>query len=144
MDHYDSDQERTDDPSPYFNCDQCNCNFKTDDQLSNHVQTCHARVNTSIELDNNLNNLGPQEDAFSLYLKPKRKHSKSNLPEQANVNYQEAIKILVCGVCGISTDNFYPLMKRHYETVHLVKEEKTYCAIISDSPRPIVVSFSFA
>ena len=28
--------------------------------------------------------------------KAKRKHSKTNLPEQANINYQEAIKILTC------------------------------------------------
>ena len=143
MNQYDSDQERRDDPSPCFNCDQCTCNFETDDQLRNHVQTCHERVNTKIELDNNLNNLGPQEDAFSLYLKPKRKHSKSNLPEQANVNYQEAIKILVCGVCGISTDNFYPLMKRHYETVHLVKEEKTYYCPTESCSKKIASTNSF-
>ena len=58
--------------------------------------------------------------------KAKRKHSKTNLPEQANINYQEAIKILTCGVCGKLTENFYPMMKKHYENNHYVLEEKTY------------------
>lgn len=120
-----SKDEQTEDSIPLAKCDKCLCTFESDVLLKNHMKTCNG---SSVVLDKNLNNLESQEDAFSLYLKPKRKHSKSNLPEQANVSYQEAIKILVCGVCGISTDNFYPLMKRHYETTHFVKEEKTfYC-----------------
>jgi len=117
--------EQSEDPSPLFKCDKCLCTFETDDLFKNHTRICNE---SSVVLDKNLNNLESQEDAFSLYLKPKRKQFKSNLPEQANVSYQEAIKILVCGVCGIRTENFYPLMKRHYETTHFVKEEKTfYC-----------------
>jgi len=123
----DNDGERSDDTSLNFKCNHCIIIFESHKQLRIHIKTNHETTNKSIEPDEKLNKADPvQEDAFSLYLKPKRKHSKSNLPEQANVNYQEAIKILVCGVCGISTDNFYPLMKKHYETVHFVKEEKTY------------------
>ena len=144
MPHYDTDEEKPDDPSENFHCVQCTSNFETDEQFRNHVQTCHERTNTGKELEINLHNLGPrQEDALSLYLKPKRKYSKSNLPEQANVNYQEAIKILVCGVCGISTDNFYPLMKRHYETAHFVREEKTYYCPTESCSKKIASTNSF-
>jgi len=123
------DDELIDDPVLHEKCSRCLRTFETEDLLRNHVETCHDSLESNGLLDKNLNNHEYQsEDPFSMYLKPKRKHSKINLPEHANVNYQEAIKILVCGVCGISKDNFYPLMKRHYETSHYVKEEKTfYC-----------------
>ena len=127
------DSEADDYLESYDTVEEKSDTFENNEHLINHVKTSHEIIHSSITGDNNLSNIGSsQEDAFSLYLKPKRKHSKRNLPEQANVNYQEAIKILVCGVCGITTENFYPLMKKHYETVHFVKEEKTYyCPTLS-------------
>merc|ERR1719397_259851 len=49
---------------------------------------------------------------------------------EANVNFQESIRILSCGVCGVSGDNFYPLLKKHYEMDHFnVKENGFFCPI---------------
>eukprot|EP00092_Neocalanus_flemingeri_P004597 GFUD01004953.1.p1 GENE.GFUD01004953.1~~GFUD01004953.1.p1 ORF type:complete len:542 (-),score=106.20 GFUD01004953.1:104-1729(-) len=140
----DTDEGKLDETSSNVVCKLCNNIFEDYENLRIHVKSSHERTNSSIKVDSNLDNhLPTQEDAFSLYLKPKRKHSKRNLPEQANVNYQEAIKILVCGVCGISTDNFYPLMKKHYETVHFVKEEKTYYCPTQSCNKKIASTNSF-
>merc|ERR1719431_874827 len=64
--------EQTEDPIPLAKCGKCSCTFETDVLLKNHMNTCNE---SSLVLDKNLNNLESQEDAFSLYLKPKRKHS---------------------------------------------------------------------
>lgn len=139
----DSDEDKIDDHSPGNQCTHCSSNFVSEEQLRNHQRSCNDKLISCITLDTNLINTGETDDAFTLYLKPKRKHSKSNLPEQANVNYQEAIKILVCGVCGITTDNFYPLMKKHYETAHFIKEEKTFYCPTESCNKKIASTNSF-
>ena len=134
IDDHPYDDEKVDDPVAFTSI------FQTNDLLRKN----HKTSDTIVTLDKNLNDLDePEDDAFTSYLKPKRKHSKSNLPEQANVNYQEAIKILVCGVCGIRTDNFYPLMKKHYETVHFVREEKTFYCPTESCNKKIASTNSF-
>jgi DNA-directed RNA polymerase subunit RPC12/RpoP len=138
IDDHPYDDEKVDDPVAFTSI------FQTNDLLRKNNKTCQGSSDTIVTLDKNLNDLDqPEDDAFSSYLKPKRKHAKSNLPEQANVNYQEAIKILVCGVCGIRTDNFYPLMKKHYETVHFVREEKTFYCPTESCNKKIASTNSF-
>jgi len=129
--------------SSLFTCQHCSRCFNSASHLQTHQQSlCHQSSNkpTSITAcDKNMfpvnvpldsEGIGKSKEDINLEMTPppktKRKHERRNLPEQANVNYQEAITIFVCGVCQIKTNNFYPELKKHYETTHFIKEEKTY------------------
>lgn len=56
--------------------------------------------------------------------------AKRKSTDQANVNYQEAIKILRCGVCEVRvTTSFYPALRQHYEQAHATATGGYHCPI---------------
>ena len=62
---------------------------------------------------------------------------------EANVNFQESNKILTCGVCGVSAENFYPLLKKHYEMEHFDSVENGFLCPLRDCNKKIVNTRSF-
>ena len=74
---------------------------------------------------------------------PKRKAKADKRSSDANVNFQESIRILTCGVCGVSGDNFYPLLKKHYEMEHFNSKENGFLCPLRDCNKKIINTSSF-
>ena len=73
--------------------------------------------------------------------KPKLRTKKKS--SEANVNFQESIRILSCGVCGLSADNFYPVLKKHYEVEHFNPTENGFFCPVKGCNKKILSSSSF-
>ena len=76
-------------------------------------------------------------------LKSKTKLSTEKRSSEANVNFQESIRILSCGVCGVRADNFYPVLKKHYEVEHFNSTEKGFFCPLRGCNKKILSSSSF-
>ena len=76
-------------------------------------------------------------------LKSKPKLGAEKRSSEANVNFQESIRILSCGVCGVRADNFYPVLKKHYELEHFNSTENGFLCPMRGCNKKILSSSSF-
>ena len=75
--------------------------------------------------------------------KSKTKLRAEKRSSEANVNFQESIRILTCGVCGVRAESFYPVLKKHYELEHFNSTEGGFFCPVRGCNKKILSSSSF-